>query len=382
MRLKGVFGFILFASLLAFAQEVSQELQKLNQQFGVQYEAAQYADALATLDKILASPETAALPGARADIFFYKACVLALMKQKEPAVRAARAALDAGYTNWIAFSKNPDLESLRGDPDFKALLAGIKEKYAPKTLVWDISQPAPVFPLRFDDLQAPEIAQLRSEFHIDEVVSGAGNDYERLIRLAKWTSRQWEHDPFHMASKSDPITILREAKAGGRFICQNYAMVLAGAARSCGFYARHLAISPADVETRSEAHSVVDVWLPDFRKWVLADAQYGIVPELKGAPLDALELQKAIAEGAPIRCQGNESQCAEWQSFIISNLFYFKIGDDQRRFGGHVSRQLVLVPKGAKEPHQFAGGHQEVFAGAIYTGNPGSFFASPGTKLP
>ncbi len=258
MRLIGVFGLVLFAGLLAFSQEVSQELQRLNQQFAVQYKAAQFSDALATIDKMLASPETAALPGARAGLLFNKACVLALLKQKGPAIRAARASLHAGYTNWLSFSKDPDLESLRGDSDFKALLAEIKEKYAPKTLVWDISQPAPVFPLRFDDLQAPEIAQLRSEFHIEAAVSGAGNDYERLIRLAQWTSRQWEHDPSHMASKSDPITILREAKAGGRFICQNYAMVLAGAARSCGFYARHLAILPADVETRSEAHSVVD----------------------------------------------------------------------------------------------------------------------------
>jgi hypothetical protein len=146
-------------------------------------------------------------------------------------------------------------------------------------------------------------------------------------------------------------------------------------------YARHLAILPADVESRSEAHSVVEVWLPAFQKWVLADAQFGIVPELNGAPLNGLELQKAIAEDAPIRCRGNESDCAAWQSFIIPNLYYFKIRDDQRRFGGQVSRQLVLVPKGAKEPHKFAGGNEGVFARAIYTGNPASFNAPPGTAL-
>jgi hypothetical protein len=303
--------------------------------------------------------------------------VLALLKQKSTAIRTVRESLNAGYTNWFSFSSDPDFDSLRKDVDFLALLAEMKQKYGPKPLVWDLSQIAPEFPLRFDDPQSPELRRLRSEFQIDAGVAGSKDDYDRLIRLTVWTSRQWEHDPNHMASKSDPLTILREAKAGGRFICQNYAMVLAGAARSYDLYARHLAILPADVESRSEAHSVVEVWLPAFQKWVLADAQFGIVPELNSAPLSGLELQKAIAEDAPVRCRGNDSSCAEWQSFIIPNLYYFKIGDDQRRFGGQVSRQLVLVPKGANEPHKFAGGNEGVFAGAVYTHNPARFNAAP-----
>lgn len=381
MNLRGFFLAFLFATLFAAGQDAVQNLEALNRKFGAQYKTGQYADAVVTLDQMLAAPETSAIPGARGEVLYNKACVLALLKQKSAAIRTIRESLSAGYTNWISYSRDRDFDSLRKDADFLALLAQIKQQYGPKPLIWDVSQVAPEFPLRFDDLQSPELAELRSEFQIDKVAAGSKDDYDRLIRLAVWTSRQWEHDPNHMASKSDPITILREARAGGRFICQNYAMVLAGAARSCGFYARHLAILPADVETRSEAHSVVDVWMPAFRKWVLADAQFGIVPELNGAPLSGLELQKAIAEDAPIRCRGNESDCAAWQSFIIPNLYYFKISDDQRRFGGQVSRQLVLVPKGAKEPHKFAGGNEGVFAGAIYTGNPASFNAPPGTTL-
>ncbi len=380
-RVPGLMAAILFATLLASAaQEPSKQLRELNQQLGSQYQAGQCADALATLEKILSLPETGTLPGARGGVLYYKACLLSRTGKTTEAIAAARAALDAGYTSWRSFTSDSDFEPLRTNAAFKAFLAEVKRKYRERPLEWDASRPAPEFALRFDDPTAPELSQLRKEFQIDAAVTGATNDYERVIRLTLWTSRQWEHDSSRMASRSDPITILREAKAGGRFICQNYAVVLAGTARAYGFFSRLLGVLPANVETDSQAHSVAEVWLPGFRKWVLADGQYGIVPELNGIPLSALELQKAIAQDAPIRCRGNEAAAQEWQSFIIPNLYYFKIADDQRRFGGHVSRQLVLVPKGAKEPHKFAGGNESVFSGAIYTGNPASFYAPPQTQ--
>lgn len=377
-RVAGLSAAILLAALLASAaQEPSKELTDLNRQFSSQYEAGQYADGLATLEKMLSLPEIGALPGARGGVLYYKACLLSRTGKTAEAIGTAGVALDAGYSSWRTFFSDADFDLLRGDGAFKAFLAEVKRKYGEKPLEWDVSRPAPEFALRFDDPGAPELGQLRKEFQIDAALDGAGSDYERLIRLALWTSRQWKHDPSRMASHSDPITILREAKAGGRFICQNYAVVLAGTARACGLYSRLLGVLPANVETDSQAHSVAEVWLPAFRKWVLADGQYGIVPEVNGIPLSAVELQKAIAEDAPVRCRGNEAAAREWQTFIMPNLYYFKIGDDQRRFGGRGKRQLVLVPKGAKEPHRFAGGNENVFSGAIYTGNPASFYAPP-----
>jgi hypothetical protein len=69
--------------------------------------------------------------------------------------------------------------------------------------------------------------------------------------------------------------------------------------------------------------------------------------------------------------------CAEWKPFILRNAYYFKIGDDQRSFHRNIQKQLVLVPKGAPNPRKFAGGNEDVFAGAIYTSNPETFYAPP-----
>ena len=178
-----------------------------------------------------------------------------------------------------------------------------------------------------------------------------------------------------MASKADPITVVREAKAGGRFICRDYAIVTASVTGAYGMPSRLANLLPADVETRSEAHAVAEVWVE--KKWVIADGQFGIVPELDGIPLSAVELQAALAAERPVRCRGNEARCAEWKRFILPNLYYFKTVTDQRRFEGKAESMLILVPKGAPNPRKFAGGNEELFAGAVYTSNPESFYGRP-----
>ncbi|RPI29304.1 MAG: hypothetical protein EHM61_02020 [Acidobacteria bacterium] len=370
--------FFWVGSLLAQQPSPSPELLRLNQEYTAKYQAGQLPEALTLIDKMLASPDLASLPNARPGLLFNRACLQSLLGEKTQAIASLRLALDAGYTRYSSYATDSDLDPLRTDPEFKTLIAEIKEKWGPKALEWDASEPGFEFRLQFDSPDIHDLALLRTEFSVDPVVAGAGDDYEKLIRLTKWTSEQWQHDSSHMASKNDPLTILREAKAGGRFICQNYAVVAAGVTRAYGLYSRLLGLLPKDVETRSEAHSVAEVWLPKFKKWVIADGQYGIVPEFRGIPLSGLELQRAIAEEAPIECRGNSAKCADWKNFIMPNIFYFKIAQNQHRFGMKTgTAQLVLVPKGAAKPRKFAGGNEEVFAGSIYTSNPATFYAPP-----
>jgi len=141
--------------------------------------------------------------------------------------------------------------------------------------------------------------------------------------------------------------------------------------------ARVVNLLPRDVETRSEAHSVAEVWLDEFSKWVLADGQYGAIGELAGVPLSGIELQAALAADRPVVCSAGDAVFAEWKPFILKNAFFFKMGNDQRSFEHHTISQLVLVPKGASKPTKFAGGNEEIFAGAVYTSNPDTFYAPP-----
>jgi hypothetical protein len=362
---------------LAAQTQTEKELQAASEELARLYTQKDWAGALRVIGRLVELADKHGDPQVKAGVLYNKACLHALAGQREAALAAVRDSIAAGFTDYAKFLSDPDFDSLRGDPGFTSLVADLREEYAPHPLEWDRREPVPGFAVSYDAAETPELRGMRREFEIDAVVAGATDDYERLRRLTRWVSARWEHSPNQMASKGDPVTILREARAGGRFICRDYAIVLAGVARAYGMPARLINLLPRDVETRSEAHSVAEVWLDQFHKWVLADGQFGAIGELDGVPLSAVELQAAIAAEKPVRCAVGETVCAEWKPFILRNAFYFKTGDNQRSFEGKTARQLVLVPKGAPEPHKFAGGSEEVFAGAVYTSNPDAFYAPP-----
>jgi hypothetical protein len=311
-------------------------------------------------------------------MLYNKACVAAVTGAREDAIRNARLAVEAGYDDYFTFAAETDFQSLLGDADFARLRAELRAKAGIAPHTWDPARTANGFLSTFDSPSHASLRQLREEFGLDQVVSAAPNDYARLKMITAWVSRQWEHSSTATASKSDPLTILREAKAGGRFICRDYAVVLAGVATAYGLPARVLNLLPRHVETVSEAHSVAEVWVPSLRKWVLADGQYGVVAAVDGVPLNGVELQAALGQDeGRVQCEVGQPTCGEWRKFVWRNAFYFKFGQDQRRFASHRGGQLVLVPRGAPDPHRFAGGNEEVFADAIYISDPAAFYAAP-----
>lgn len=382
IRLKSAIIVVMLIALACaplLAQKPGNEAQwtALNKELNRAYEKKDWAGAMSVLDRMIKLGDDTKNQENRGGVLYTKACVHALAGQKAKALAAIRQAVAAGFTDYSKYSSDTDFDSIREDAEFKSLLAEIKAKYGPAPLVWDRSQPAPLFPVLSDDPKIPQFLEMRREFAIDAVVAGAKDDYERLRRLVHWVSTRWEHSSDQMASKSDPLTILREAKKGGRFICREYAVVMAGVAAAYGMPARVVNLLPHDVETRSEAHSVAEVWLEGLGKWVLADGQYGNVAELDGVPLNAIEVQAALAADKKVVCSAGDGVYAEWKPFILRNAFFIKTGNDQRAFEHRTTAQLVLVPKGAPKPTKFAGGNEEVFAGSIYTSNPDSFYAPP-----
>ncbi|MCX6560835.1 MAG: transglutaminase-like domain-containing protein [Candidatus Aminicenantes bacterium] len=362
---------------VAAQASLEEQFQAANKELARCIEAKNWAGALDVLERQLGLADRSGDPAIRAGVLYNKTCCLALSGQKARALATAREAVKAGFTDYAKYAADSDLDALRPDSEFKVFLADVKARFGPRPLVWDESQAPPPFELTLDGPETPEFTEMRKEFSIDEVVAGAKDDYEKLRRLTEWVSTRWQHSSTQTASKIDPLTILREAKAGGRFICRDYAVVLAGVAKAYGMPARVLNLLPRDVETGNESHSVAEVWLEPFHKWVLADGQYGVIGELDGVPLSGLELQAAFAADKPVRCATGSAVCAEWKPFILRNAFYFKIADDQRSYRRSFKRQLVLVPKGSAEPHKFSGGNEGVFAGAVYTSNPGTFYLPP-----
>jgi len=254
---------------------------------------------------------------------------------------------------------------------------------SPSVLECDNSPQSLNIAMLMDNPNDSGLVELRTKYRLEEVVSGSKDDYEKLRKLVKWTHDQWKQSGSNMPSRSDPLTILKEASEGERFRCVEYAIVIAACARSLGMPSRVLALKREDVETASSnaGHVVAEVWLNQFNKWVFADAQFDAIPEINGVPLNAVEFQEALAQNKPgLKVRSNSQGLHIWyyKNWISPYLYYFDFRIDQRFFTGQSERKsgmIMLVPKGAKNPKVFQ--KKYPIRDCTYISNPETFYQPP-----
>jgi hypothetical protein len=149
----------------------------------------------------------------------------------------------------------------------------------------------------------PKLARFRQAARLDAVVAGAGNDFEKLVRLmdhvgagtnlreAAWARGDGEAYPW------DIERVLQITPTGKLLIhghCMSYAEVLISAATALGYHARHWAIEGF----RDMGHEITEIWVPSLGKWVYFDpslTSYYFDLETR-APLNVLDLHQIVAE--------------------------------------------------------------------------------------
>lgn len=225
----------------------------------------------------------------------------------------------------------------------------------------------------------PYLTKLRTSYELDGVVAGQRSDYDKVRAVSRWVRSRWEHNGDNEPRKADPISILQEAAEGKRFRCVEYSIVVAAALNSIGVPARVLALKTEDVETRESGagHVVAEAYLTDAQKWIMVDGQWDVIPTLKGRPLNAVELQDALAR----RAKGlsvesfSGARADEYFKWVAPYLFYFDVRFDSRYEVERQPHSLMLVPVGAKEPAIFQ--KKWPLKNMIYTRSRLAFYAKP-----
>ena len=143
----------------------------------------------------------------------------------------------------------------------------------------------------------------RERHRLAELIEGAGDDWEALLRLRHWTFVNMVNDteaclPFQDAFTAlDPAALVAASHAGGTFWCSYFSVVFLAAATSLGFAARKQSIDTEHTAAEKGAHhGVVDVWVNAFRKWVHLDPNYDHHYELGGVPLGTEEIGRLWRE--------------------------------------------------------------------------------------
>jgi len=144
------------------------------------------------------------------------------------------------------------------------------------------------YELREDDFHHPRLQLLRSREELDEVLSTAQTQFEKIILLRSWAHRQWETGANFYYPPWDAVEILDLArKQGNRGFCAQYAIVFLQACQSLGLHARYVDLS---------GHFVVAVWSDDYNRWVVMDPTNDIHYERDGVPMRGRDLHRAYWE--------------------------------------------------------------------------------------
>ena len=232
------------------------------------------------------------------------------------------------------------------------------------------------------------LRELRSKNGLVQLVAGKQSDSEKILEILNWTHHLWTHNGKNNPTKNDAQSIIDEAKKGKNFRCVEYGIVLSTSLQAINFKARLLGLSTKEVETaKSNAgHVLAEVWIPEFEKWVLLDAQFNVMPILNGIPLNAVEFQQAIAQKKNFKLIDLNGEIGEikkkiYLSFITDYLYYMNVSFDERDVPFsellkiNQKTNLYLVPLNAKNPTVF----QRKFKinNAFYTYSLNDFYQKP-----
>ncbi|QZA81988.1 transglutaminase-like domain-containing protein [Deefgea piscis] len=201
------------------------------------------------------------------------------------------------------------------------------------------------------------LTQFRIKYALDELIESASTDTARLQRVMHWVHHLWQHNGQNTPSQNDAMTIVEEAAQGQQFRCVEYAIVLATALAALGFPARTLSLMTQDVEHKRSCggHVVTEVYLHDLAKWVMADAQWNIMPMLNQQAANALELTQSIYQGDDrLSLQSTTAIKPKYYlKWIKPYLYYFTTRLEHRYDFNADATQIRLMPIGAQSPKVF-----------------------------
>jgi hypothetical protein len=224
----------------------------------------------------------------------------------------------------------------------------------------------------------PYLMGLKKKYELEKLKPEHADELAVVESIVKWVHGRWKHQN-KRPKVNDPLSILEEARGGNGFRCVEYSIVLRACLAALGMRARLLSLRTKDVETKKAGagHVIVEVYSPHYKKWVMADPQFGTIPSLNGIPLNAIQLKDAIKNQKTVKFYGlGPSESRDYTTFIEKYLFYFQFKFDQRIRNSGING-LVFGPVDAKKPTKFEGHDLSESENDVFVHSEKSFYLEP-----
>jgi len=153
---------------------------------------------------------------------------------------------------------------------------------------------------QFQDTDNQELIRFREKFELEKIIEHANDEWHAIRLIRNWVYMQnvrgGGDGPNHLP-RSDTETLVLAFNAGASFFCTYFARAMRAVTLALGWVSRHLGVGTEyDRWGTNGHHGVCEVWVNDFKKWVLIDAHFDTHYEIKGIPLSAYEIHRAAVE--------------------------------------------------------------------------------------
>jgi hypothetical protein len=153
----------------------------------------------------------------------------------------------------------------------------------------------------FQETDNQDLIRFRERFQLEKVIENASDEWHAIRLIRNWVYMQNSRgggDGPNGVSQADTESLVLACNAGASFFCTYFARMMVAATLSLGFVSRLVSLGvDFDRWNKNRGHGVCEVWVNDFKKWVLIDAHFDKHFEIKGVPLNTYEIHRAAVEG-------------------------------------------------------------------------------------
>jgi hypothetical protein len=145
-------------------------------------------------------------------------------------------------------------------------------------------------PFVYEDSRASHLQGLVARYDLAEVMRGAADEYEAMLRLGVWLGSRWDHGTNEVPGGTGTCRVadvIDAGQRGARYWCEIAAKVAVQVATAMGWQARLVTVSR---DGYTWEHAVAEYWSNRHAKWFVLDTDFNVVYERGGIPLSAFEL--------------------------------------------------------------------------------------------
>lgn len=276
-----------------------------------------------------------------AGYYYNMACYQSLQKKKSAAIKSLEQACEYGYQDYRHTLADTDLDNLRRDKRFQALLAKLKEtgdylyilQQAPD---YEHSHRTDTLPrFRYAYPNDRNLVRVRQYFRLNSV-AGAGDEISKIKNILTYIHNKIRHDGQHNNPNSmNAIDLAEVCKDNSRGLnCRGLATVLNECYLAMGFKSRIVTCMPKVYI--SDCHVINAVYSDTLDKWIWVDPTNNAwVMDESGNLLSIQEVRERLRDSRPLvlneeanwNNQSKQTKEEYLENYMAKNLYCIVYAD-------------------------------------------------------